>query len=218
MCTAPATKSNKLIWILAGAGALLLLAALFVLFRKKPQTVSVVETPAPMPEPVAEEIKPATKDSAGVDLDPLPETHLVAIGGWATPGERWRLHKRKTIAGASSDAADGVDLVFGGIKQVSSKHAQFDLYPSGDLWVSDLGSSNGTFVNGKKVTGKERTKLVPGDQVKLSQNLILKVERPGAGASDDMPASAPVAESSPAEPETPAAKHKAATKFDPGGR
>ena len=218
MCTAPATKSSgKLIWILAGAGALLLLAALFVLFRKKPQTVSVVETP-PEPMPTPEETKPAVKDSAGVDLDPLPETHLVAIGGWTTQGERWRLHKRKTIAGASSDASDGVDLVFGGIKQVSSRHAQFDLFPSGDLWVSDLGSSNGTFVNGKKVSGKERMKLVPGDQVKLSQNLILKVERPGASESDDMPASAPVADSPPAEPETPAAKHKAATKFDPGGR
>ena len=133
------------------------------------------------------------------------------------PGERWRLHKRKTIAGASSDASDGVDLVFGGIKQVSSRHAQFDLFPSGDLWITDLGSSNGTFVNGKKITGKERTKLVPGDQVKLSQNLILKVERPGASESDDIPASAPVGEaSSAAEPEAP--KHKAATKFDPGGR
>lgn len=214
-CTRPKAKSSLLIWLLAGAGAVLLIAALFVLLRKKPPppVVEVAPLPEPLPpEPVIE------RTSASVDLDPLPETHLVAIGGWATPGERWRLHKRKTIAGGSDDPADGVDLRFP-VKQISSRHAQFELFPSGDLWIVDLASTNGTFVNGKKLAAKERTKLAIGDQVKLSQNLILVVERPGASTSDDdeAPAAKP-AEASAAAPAEPEKKAKQKTKFDPGNR
>lgn len=181
-------KSSLLIWILAGSGGLLLIAALFVLLRKKPEPV--VTAPPPEPEPVPEAPAPA------VDLDPLPETHLVALGGWATPGERWRLHKRKTIAGGAAD----VDLQFG-VQQISGRHAQFELFPSGDLWITDLGSTNGTFVNGKRLGAKERVKLAIGDQVKLSQHLTLVVERPGVSA-----------------PEPPVKKAKQKTKFDPGNR
>jgi len=211
-CTSPTTKSNSLIYILAGAGGLLLLTALFVLFRKKPPP-PVVETPVvqeepPPPEP---ETKKAPTD-AGVDLDPLPETHLVALGGSSRAGERWRLHKRKTIAGASADAGDGVDLVFGGIKQISTRHAQFDLYPSGDLWVSDLGSTNGTFVNGKKLAAKERMKLAVGDQVKLSQQLVLVVERPGVEPGE------PRKQDDNNQADKPAQGIKDRTRFDPGGR
>ncbi len=213
-CISTASQaSSMLIWILAGAGALLLIAALLVLLRKKPPPEgAAVDAPAPAePEPVREPI------ASPLDLDPLPETHLVAIGGWATPGERWRLHKRKTVAGASSDPADGVDLVFASVKQMSSTHAAFDLYPSGDLWVTDLGSTNGTFVNGRRLTAKERTKLAVGDQIKLSQNLILVVERPGV-KPDERAAPAPAAPApAPAPaPAAPAVKTKPKTKFDPG--
>lgn len=214
MCTEPQGKSNLLIWILAGAGALLLVAALFVLLRKKPPPPVVEEPPAPEPLPEAPLVeKPAT----AVELDPLPETHLVAMGGWATPGERWRLHKRKTVAGGSDDPADGVDLRFG-VKQISGRHAQFELFPSGDLWVSDLGSTNGTFVNGRRLKEKERAKLVVGDQIKLSQNLILVVERPGSSATDDEPAPAPAVETGAPAEAAPAKKPKPKTKFDPGNR
>ena len=213
-CTPPKAKSSMLIWLLAGAGALLLIAALFVLLRKKPQPVVIPEPLAPEPLPDA---PPVEKAQTAVELDPLPETHLVAMGGWATPGERWRLHKRKTVAGGSDDPSDGVDLRFT-VKQISGRHAQFELFPSGDLWVSDLGSTNGTFVNGRRLKEKERAKLVVGDQIKLSQNLILVVERPGEGATDDEP-EAPKAEgAAPAEPEVAAKKQKQKTKFDPGNR
>ena len=203
-CQPPAAKQSRmLIWVLAGAGALLLLAALAVLLRKKPPpVVAAAEPEALPPEPIVEA-------SAPVDLDPLPETHLVAIGGWATQGERWRLHKRKTVAGGSADPGDGVDLVFG-VNQISSRHAQFELFPSGDLWISDLGSTNGTFVNGKRLAAKERAKLVVGDQVKLSQNLTLVVERPGEVAAAKPPAEEPAP--------APAKKAKQKTKFDPGNR
>lgn len=213
-CTQPKAKSSMLIWILAGAGALLLVAALLVLLRKKPPP-PVIEEPPP-PEPLSE-APPVEKPATAVELDPLPETHLVAMGGWATPGERWRLHKRKTVAGGSDDPADGVDLRFA-VKQISARHAQFELFPSGDLWITDLGSTNGTFVNGKKLNPKERAKLQIGDQIKLSQNLILVVERPGSSATDDEPAPAPKADAAAPAETAPAKKPKPKTKFDPGNR
>jgi predicted component of type VI protein secretion system len=181
----------------------------------------VVEAAPPPPEPPPV-VEPVANPHAVPDLDPLPETHLVAMGGWATPGERWRLHQRRTVAGASGDPADGVDLRFA-IKQVSGKHAVFELYPSGDLWVKDLGSSNGTFVNGRRLAAGERAKLVVGDQVKLSQQLILVVERPGVTAEPRADEPEPAR---PAAPEAPrpdaaaaaAAKAKKSTRFDPGDR
>ncbi len=214
-CAKAAGKSSgMLVWLLAGAGALLLVVALLVLFRKKkPAPVTAapfVAEPAPVIEPL-----PSPSASAP-DLDPLPETHLVAIGGWATPGERWRLNQRRTLAGASGDPADGVDLRFA-IKQVSSKHCAFELYPSGDLWVTDLGSSNGTYVNGRRLVPKARTRLVVGDQVKLSQQLILVVERPGVVAEERPPEPPVAAGPGPAADEAPV-KTKARTKFDPGDR
>jgi hypothetical protein len=213
-CTQPKAKSSMLIWILAGAGALLLVAALLVLLRKKPPPPVIEEPPPPEPLP---EAPPVEKPATAVELDPLPETHLVAMGGWATPGERWRLHKRKTVAGGSDDPADGVDLRFA-VKQISARHAQFELFPSGDLWITDLGSTNGTFVNGKKLNPKERAKLQIGDQIKLSQNLILVVERPGSSATDDEPAPAPKADAAAPAETAPAKKPKPKTKFDPGNR
>jgi hypothetical protein len=219
VCAKPAgAGTDLLVWILAGAGATLLLIALAVLLRKKkPPPVAHVEPAPPEPPPVVEE-PVAPPVVAAPDLDPLPETHLVAMGGWATPGERWRLHQRRTIAGASADPADKVDLRFA-IKQVSGRHAAFELYPSGDLWVSDLGSSNGTFVNGKRLAAKERAKLVVGDQVKLSQQLVLVIERPGV-TGEPRPAEAaqaPAAEAAQGEPAG-SAKSKKATRFDPGDR
>lgn len=51
-------------------------------------------------------------------------------------------------------------------KQVSSEHCE--LYLEDDYWnVRDLKSTNGTRVNGVKVTGEER--LVPGDIIAFAK-------------------------------------------------
>ncbi len=60
---------------------------------------------------------------------------------------------------------------------VSRQHAQLSL--SGEaLVVEDLGSSNGTYVNGERLTAARR--LAPGDRVTLGQNIELMVEGPAA--------------------------------------
>ncbi|HLX21574.1 MAG TPA: FHA domain-containing protein, partial [Gaiellaceae bacterium] len=47
----------------------------------------------------------------------------------------------------------------------SSQHARFEPRRDG-VWVEDVGSTNGTFVNGVRVEGAGR-KLIPGDVVRI---------------------------------------------------
>ncbi|MFL5888317.1 MAG: FHA domain-containing protein, partial [Solirubrobacteraceae bacterium] len=67
---------------------------------------------------------------------------------------------------------------FGALKgdpEISRRHAQISRTDEGRLYISDLGSTNGTFVNGTKIEGSAW--LAPGDVVKVGQS-TLKV---GAG-------------------------------------
>jgi pSer/pThr/pTyr-binding forkhead associated (FHA) protein len=54
------------------------------------------------------------------------------------------------------------DIVVGGA-HVSRRHAEFSIR-SGQLWLKDLGSSNGSFINGKR---HEEVQLKNGDEVRL---------------------------------------------------
>jgi len=69
------------------------------------------------------------------------------------------------------------DIVVGGA-HVSRRHAEFSIR-AGALWVKDLGSSNGSFVNGKR---HEEVALQNGDEVKFDA-MIFKVVGPA-----DLPA------------------------------
>ena len=53
--------------------------------------------------------------------------------------------------------------------EISRRHARFRR-ENGSFVVEDLGSTNGTFVNGHQVTGP--TVLKPGDEIKLGRTLV----------------------------------------------
>jgi pSer/pThr/pTyr-binding forkhead associated (FHA) protein len=57
-------------------------------------------------------------------------------------------------------------------ESVSKQHARVSLQ-EGRIYIEDLGSSNGTFVNGRRV--HEKIELRPGDLVRLGA-VILKLE------------------------------------------
>ena len=50
---------------------------------------------------------------------------------------------------------------------VSRRHAVFKLKENGECWLEDLGSRNGTYVNGEKLSGKERL-LKDGDKIAIA--------------------------------------------------
>ncbi len=72
-------------------------------------------------------------------------------------------------------------------EEVSRRHCAITVGPA-EVWVEDLGSRNGTLVNGVKIT--ERTKVVDGDIVKVgSLELRVSCAAPapqGGGSEDDV--------------------------------
>jgi pSer/pThr/pTyr-binding forkhead associated (FHA) protein len=65
------------------------------------------------------------------------------------------------------------DLTLGNDDFASARHARFDPRRDG-VWVSDVGSTNGTFVNGVRVAKPRR--LAPGDVVRVGST-DLRYER-----------------------------------------
>lgn len=53
---------------------------------------------------------------------------------------------------------------------VSRYHAQLTLTDAGEIYIKDLGSTNGTFIDGKKIS--QETKLVAGNVVRLGNKVI----------------------------------------------
>ena len=68
--------------------------------------------------------------------------------------------------------ADENDLVLGGDEFSSARHARVEARGDG-VWVQDLDSTNGTFVNGARVVGAER--MSPGDILRVGET-DLRVE------------------------------------------
>jgi pSer/pThr/pTyr-binding forkhead associated (FHA) protein len=70
-------------------------------------------------------------------------------------------------------------------EDVSRRHCAIHVGPA-DAWAEDLGSRNGTFVNGVKI--KEKTKLADGDVVRVGAlELQVSCAKPAAeGAEDDV--------------------------------
>src|SRR3954449_9619904 len=58
----------------------------------------------------------------------------------------------------------------GGDSEISRVHARVFRDPSGQLTVEDLGSTNGTFVNGNRISSP--TPLRPGDEVRFGQTTL----------------------------------------------
>jgi FHA domain len=58
------------------------------------------------------------------------------------------------------------DVPLASDEYASSRHARFEPRRDG-VWVEDIGSTNGTFVNGIRLTGERR--LTPGDVVRIGE-------------------------------------------------
>src|SRR3954449_1830163 len=71
----------------------------------------------------------------------------------------------------------GAEGRLGDDPEISRQHARLSRNPQGQLVVEDLGSTNGTYVNGQRIAGA--TTLNPGDTVQMGRS-TLSVEG-GAG-------------------------------------
>ena len=118
---------------------------------------------------------PAPKASPVPSIRPAGGRSYVLrfISGKYQGGEFPTVNDKPIIVGRSSD----LDMVLVD-DMVSRKHARINMQQD-QIWIEDLGSTNGTFVNGEKI---KRARLKEGDRVLIGTS-ILKVIA-GEGARD----------------------------------
>ena len=114
---------------------------------------------------------------------PAPINHLVVLHGGAR--QTHEVRQSEFQIGADPNAPDN-DLIVG-LEQVSNRHALFRFQPDA-AWVKDLGSTNGTFVNGQELGKGTKMQIRPGDQVGLSKEFVLVYE----GDRDESSSEGPV--------------------------
>ncbi len=84
------------------------------------------------------------------------------------------------------------DIIIKGDSAISREHCRFELIPGRDeVTISDLGSSNGTFLNGESV-GPLPMPLAPGDKVQVGGTILrLSSHRPSIRRVTKQPTRAP---------------------------
>jgi len=95
---------------------------------------------------------------------PLPRLGALTVHWLSYQGSRIPLRQGETIVGRSPHCAVVINN-----RRISRQHCSLTLQ-DGVLYVSDLGSSNGTWVNGAPVT--EATRLRAGDLLELGEERL----------------------------------------------
>jgi signal transduction histidine kinase len=95
--------------------------------------------------------------------------HLVCVAGE-------QLGRSFILAGDSFLLGRGHGAITLVSTEISRRHAQV-VRIEGELWLEDLGSSNGTFLNGVRVTA--RTQLVVGDRIQVGDTIFVLAQHDG---------------------------------------
>jgi len=106
-------------------------------------------------------LAPAQAGRAAAAVAATPVGRIVVVESPALPaGKTFETGPVPLTFGRSSQNA--VEL--GDDEFASARHARIDSQRDG-VWIFDLGSTNGTYVNGNRIDGRHR--LQPGDVVKI---------------------------------------------------
>jgi hypothetical protein len=134
----------------------LIVLYLFLLWVARSALKEVRSTGGPAPEATGfHPIGPGGRE-------PGTDASLVVLkGGGLEPGERYDLFGGLTI-GRSTDAEVRIEDRF-----ASGVHARL-FSRGGGYYVEDMGSTNGTYLNGEPLTGPQP--LHPGDRIRIGDN------------------------------------------------
>ncbi len=109
------------------------------------------------------------------DTPVAPETsrpmYLIVVSG-GSPGALHEIKPTGTRIGRSQD--NGVRFADLG---VSRRHATIVADAQGEAWVTDLGSSNGTFLNSDRLSAHTPHRLCDGDRVRIGTSVVVKFVR-----------------------------------------
>jgi pSer/pThr/pTyr-binding forkhead associated (FHA) protein len=170
-----------------------------------------VAAPAPPSPPLASGAAQPWKDPFAT----LPETRLVVSKGPPGLEPFYRVHKSPFTVGARRGEVDlAIEL-----PQLSGHHATLQLFKMGNVFIQDERSTNGTFVEGRRLSPGERVQVKPGQVIRLSQHLELTLVQPGLQPAEPAPAGAPLVEAPSAPsaepPAAPEARVKPKTLYAP---
>jgi uncharacterized protein involved in exopolysaccharide biosynthesis len=121
----------------------------------------------------------------------VPHASLVFVTG-PSAGKACGLFGRETNIGRSPAAQVRIDE-----PGVSAKHAQIVLLETQHVLV-DLESTNGTFLNGEKLAGRQPVPLTPGDSIQIAETVLAYV----AGSGERIEATRQLSKIAPAMPDT----------------
>lgn len=113
--------------------------------------------------PAQESVLLRPGEAASLGLPPVKRAKLIVLKSPALdPGEEVPIDSLPVAIGRGGQNEIPLD----GDEFASAQHARFESKRDG-LWVEDIGSTNGTFVNGARVTTPRR--LSKGDIVRVGQ-------------------------------------------------
>jgi diguanylate cyclase (GGDEF)-like protein len=114
------------------------------------------------------------RDSQTVETTELVRSAYLVVVQGGLPGAMHRLEDGTTSIGRSPDNA--IQLVE---ETVSRRHALLEAWPdAGIVRIVDLGSTNGTLVNGKRVPKGQPVVLADGDRIQFGTGFVAKFIRP----------------------------------------
>lgn len=104
-----------------------------------------------------------------------PDFQLTMRSG-PTPGKTFVLDQEENFVGR--DLANDIAI---SDPEVSRRHARFTMR-EGSIFVEDVGSTNGSFLNGERITTPQQ--LRPGDVITLGESIVLIFEKVTTPAED----------------------------------
>jgi len=125
------------------------------------------ECGAPLQADATLSLTPVEGEDEGHDEFPFPHDELepgqslLLVKRGPNAGSTFLLEGASTTVGRSTDSAVFLDDI-----TVSRAHAMFERRDDGSWFVRDVGSLNGTYVNGEQV---DETKLASGDEVQIGK-------------------------------------------------
>lgn len=107
-------------------------------------------------------------DGGNAELPPIPQKRVPTIKRVLT-GEQVRITESVFRIGRKDD---GMDYVVSHNPAISKKHAEV-LVRDGKYYVRDVGSKNGTYVNGRMLSKNKEIEISNGDLLKLANEDFL---------------------------------------------
>jgi two-component system cell cycle response regulator len=116
-------------------------------------------------------VSPVTQLDTQKKVTALHSAYMLVVSG-GIPGTMVRLSEQGTSLGRSGESAFQISDI-----TVSRDHAVVMTDEMGTVQIRDEGSTNGTFLNGKRIHAHRLVDLADGDRVQLGTKIVFKLVR-----------------------------------------